>query len=333
MIKLILKLRILQLVRFLNSIGILRLIVLIIICVYTLMLLLNSIRQSDQISLVPFVFGAALLAIHFSRRDRQFLKMVSGKTYFLFLSEYLVISMPLFILGAIYRQWFSISGLLAVCLVVPLFKARTDLSVLFKWFIAFINPAVVKNSFRFTFRIPFVKPVDFEWISGIRKNLVILLTLYLLLIIFSFKPYVAPVGLICLSFMISGFYLYGESKELIEEYAQGPKRFIIQKVVCDLKLMLILFSPLIIISLIFNFEHWYFLAWGIFVSVSIQVFSVVFKYGIFKENADLSRNMLLVVLNALFILIPFFWPAPVIMVIRYYRKAIDNLKYYFNAEN
>ncbi|MBN2612946.1 MAG: hypothetical protein JXB00_15430 [Bacteroidales bacterium] len=333
MIKVFLRIRIFQLFRFLNEIGILRLIVLLAISIYVSMLCINGVGQSGQVSIIPFLFGAVLFIIHTIRKDSRFLHTVFINPYPVYLFEYLVLSVPVFIISLVYKQWTGISGLMAICLLIPLFRIKTDINILSKWLKFIIYPFISQNSIKLKFKVPFVKPVDFEWISGIRKNLVILLPLYLFFTAFAFKAYFAPVGLILISFVISGFYLYGESRELIEIYAPGPGSFLTRKIYSSLRYLFILYAPIILVSLIFQPGTWYFLAFGLFISVSVQIFSVIFKYALFQEHASLNRNSILVALNTIFLLVPFFWPAPVFMGIKYYNKAKNNLENYFDDIN
>ena len=101
----------------------------------------------------------------------------------------------------------------------------------------------------------------------------------------------------------------------------------------NFKNLLILLSPIIIISLIFQFETWYLIAGAIVISLLFQILAIIFKYALFDENKDLGRNGMIVFINILFLLLPFLWPVPIIMGTLYYFKARKNLNRYFNDNN
>ena len=89
--------------------------------------------------------------------------------------------------------------------------------------------------------------------------------------------------------------------------------------------------PILLIAVICQPATWYYLIGAIIISILIQVISIIFKYALFEENISLSRNSIIVFLNILFIIVPLFWLVPLIMGIKYYIKAQNNLKEYFHA--
>jgi putative effector of murein hydrolase len=130
--------------------------------------------------------------------------------------------------------------------------------------------------------------------------------------------------------LISGFYFYGESREFVELFAKNPKQFMLRKIYFNLRPLFIIFVPILIVALIFQPADWYYLIGALVVSILIQILTIIFKYGLFEENANLSRNSIIVFTNILFVIVPLFWPVPLIMGIRYYAKAQKNLKQYFH---
>ena len=333
MIKTILSIRFLQLVRFLNEIGIIRLIVLLSILAYVVTLLFNAIRQSQNVLLIPAAYTLVLLIIHITRKDRIFLLIAFKTIYPVYLIEYITVSLPFIFLSVFLYQWISLGILLVICLIIPLISIQMEMRFLTMWFKTLLNPVGSMAGFALNLKIPFVNPIDFEWISGIRRNILILLPIYLTVVVFSFRPYVAPVGLIVISVFISGFYSFGESRELIEIYASTVRGFMARKIISNLKYLFVLFAPVVIISLFCQPATWYFILGAIIISGFIQILAIIFKYALFEEHADLSRNSIILILNIIFIVIPLFWPVPVLMGLRYYTKAQIKLKTYLHAIN
>jgi hypothetical protein len=191
-----------------------------------------------------------------------------------------------------------------------------------------VNPFNSGHNSRLNIDLSFISCYAFEWKSGIRRNLFVLIPLYLLFLLFSFRPYVAPVGLIILSVVVSGFYLYGESRDFMEIFAVNPKQFLLRKIKMDLKYLMLIYIPIILLTLIFQIHTWYYLLGALIVSILIQIIAIIFKYALFMENSDLSRNSMIVFLNIVFIIVPLFWLVPLVMGIRYYFKAKTNIKKY-----
>jgi hypothetical protein len=194
-----------------------------------------------------------------------------------------------------------------------------------------MNPFSSNLNSKFKVSLPFISISSFEWISGIRRNLFILAPAYLFFLAFSFKPFIAEVGLIFLSILISSFYFYGESREFIELFAKNPREFILKKILINFKQLFVVFTPILVIALIFQTATWSNLIVALIFSLLIQVYALIFKYGLFEENANLKRNSVILFVNFLFIIMPlFFWPVPIVLGIRYSIKAYVNLKKYLH---
>jgi hypothetical protein len=284
--------------------------------------------ENTIISLIVIVL--LLLSLHTSRTDKHFIKTTIKKPYSIYLSEYLLLSFPLFVIWIVYFNWIGIGLLILGVLLIPLISINVKLQYLGSIIKLAINPFSSKLNSKFKVSLPFISISSFEWISGIRRNLFLLAPVYLFILAFSFKPYVAVVGLIFLSILISGFYYNGEPREFVELFAKNSRDFILRKILINLKQLIILFAPILIIAIIFQTPKWYYLIVAVIYSSLIQILAIVFKYGLFEENANLNRNSIIVSINIFCVIVPLFWPVPIIMGIRYYAKARVNLKRYFH---
>jgi hypothetical protein len=274
--------------------------------------------------------GLLLLSAHASRKDKHFLKIIIKNPYPIYLSEYLLSTLPFFIIWLINYNWIGLGLLMLIVFIIPMISINLKLKYLGSIIMLLLNPFSIKLNSKFNVRLPFISNHSFEWISGIRSKLLILAPLYLFFLSLSFKPFIAKVGMILLSILISGFYFYGESREFIELFAKNPRQFIWKKIFTNFKLLLIVFSPILFIALIFQTSTWYLLIGALIISLLIQVFVIVFKYGLFEENANLNRNIIILLFFSLFAFQPYFLPVPFALAIRSYIKALKNLKPYFN---
>jgi hypothetical protein len=314
----------------LKEIGLLRIIILLLILWLILFLIFQFLISSENTVKSLIAIGLLLLSLHASRNDKYFIKTTIKSPYSIYLSEYLLLILPFLVIWIVYFNWIGIGLLILIVLLIPLIPINLKLQYLGSIIKLLMNPFGSNLNSKFKVSLPFISISSFEWISGIRRNLILLFPVYLIVLAFSFKPYVAVVGLIFISILVSGFYYNGESREFIELFAKNPREFILKKIFINLKQLLILFAPILIIALIFQTPTWYYLIGAVIISFLIQVLAIVFKYGLFEENANLNRNSIIVFINIIFIIVPFCWPVPLIMGIRYYIKARENLKKYFH---
>jgi hypothetical protein len=333
MILAVFKLRLLQFYRLLKEIGLVRIILIsLIILFFSSMVFYNFVLPKNTIKSL-IAIGLLLLIVHAYRKDKHFLKIVNKNPYPIYLSEYLLLTLPLLIIWLINNNWIGSGILMLIVFLIPLIRIKEILQYLGSNMMSVLNPLSSKLNSNFTVRLPFVSAISFEWISGIRRKLFIMAPVYLFFLAFSFRPFVAEVGLIFLSVLISGFYFYGESREFIELFAKNPRQFIWKKIFINFKQLFIVYTPILFISLIFQTSTWYFLIAALVISFLIQAFVIVFKYGLFEENANLNRNMIILLFLSLFVFQPYFLPVPFILAIRSYIKAIENLKPYFYDQN
>jgi hypothetical protein len=312
MIRTIYKIRLFQFFRLLKGIGLFRIIILLLILWLIFFLAFQFLISPENTVKSLIAIGLSLLSLQVSRNDKHFIKTTIKNPYSIYLSEYLLLILPFLVIWIVYSNWIGIGLLILIILLIPLISINLNLNSKFK------------------VRLPFISISSFEWISGIRRNLILLIPVYLFILAFSFKQNVAVIGLIFLSILISGFYYYGEPREFVELFAKNPRDFILRKILINLKQLIILFAPILIIAIIFQTHTWYYLIGAIIISFLIQVLTIIFKYGLFEENANLNRNSIIVFLNILFVIVPMFLPVPIIMSIKYYKKACENLKKYLH---
>jgi len=330
MIITILKIRLSQFFRLLKEIGLFRIIALLLIVWFVSFLVYQILILPENTITSLIVIVLLLLSLHASRNDKHFIKTTIKNPYLIYLSEYLLLILPVHVIWIVHLNWTAIGLLMLIVLFIPFIPINFKLHRIGEIFKLLLNPFSSNLNSKFKVSLPFISIRSFEWISGIRRNLILLLPIYLLILAFSFKSYVAVVGMIFLSILVSGFYYHGEPREFVEFFAKNPGKFMMRKILINIKQLIILFSPILIIAMIFQAHTWYYLIGAVIISFLIQILTIIFKYALFEENANLNRNSIIVYGNILFLLLPIFWPVPIIMGIIYYNKALINLKIYFH---
>ena len=326
MILMILKIRLIQAFRVLKEIGLLRILFLIAFMAYI-------IKHARNSYVVTIITGIILLSIHASRKDKRFLKLNFNRSYLIFFVEYFTLVCPIIVVFCFLRDWENIIVICLFCVLIPRIYLNLGLGNVSSLVKILLNPFSSNLNFKLNIKIPINNPRLFEWISGFRRYFIIIVSIYLLFLAFSFKEYVAPIGLVILSIIVSGFYYFGESREFVELFSRNYKTFLVQKIILSVRYLLVLLMPIVFISLIFQPGTWYYIIGAIIIATLIQIITIVFKYALFAENMDLGRNGIIVSINVICILMPFLWPLPIIMGIKYYFKAQNNLKKYLNDIN
>jgi hypothetical protein len=326
LVYLILRIRIKQLYRLFHNIDFIRLLFLLLLLAVVSIMLFGWSSRREYIAWWITFCSLIIMSIHLSRKDKGFISGITRQPFLIFCAEYLMLLIPVFAFFLLHRNWAGFY-LVPVILLISLMKGRVITSA---------NETGIWHT-GMTIRLPGSRqistgnPAMFEWNSGLRHTWLFYGFIYFVILAFSFKGYVSHIGLILISVLVSGYYFNGEPRQFIEVFSYSASNFIKRKVWLGFKYLTVVNLPIVLISLIAQTEMWYLLILAQFIAFVILFLAIVFKYGLFRENANLERNSPILMITIIGLLLPFLWPLPVYMGIRYYRKALKNLKPYFNA--
>lgn len=306
------RVRLHQLRRQLNSLGIFYALILLAALCFAIFYTFLAYREKEK-SLYVFVASIFILAgIHFSRSDKQFVDRHVDRPVQNMFTEYVVFSLPFTLPALFTSQWFYFPLWVCACFLI----------------------AHIKVSFRQRTRFPhlskIIQPENFEWLSGLRKNLVSLILLWLLAIATS-RVRILP--LIFLWFMIvtiTSFYQQCESLQVLFASSQSPRKLITQKIRSAIALTLLFLVPILVINSIFNPTLILVNAIFLFVQITIIIFAILLKYTTYLPNENLKGNTILMSAVTIGALVPYLLPIPVIMCFRNYGRSIKNLKHQFD---
>ncbi|WP_299459165.1 hypothetical protein [uncultured Microscilla sp.] len=304
-----------QLFRYMQEIGLLRVIVLLIAITIFLPRLAFELWMKNPYYLAWF-WGFILASIHFKRPDYHFLKRLGTRWQWLFCVEYNILSLILIIFFAYKYYWLVSLSLLLEGFILPLIPQR---------FMRY----QIHRKIQWWDSKTFWSPLHFEWISGVRQRFPYVATLWLLGVVFcAFAP-VAPIITFLLTLVVVQFYLLCEPKEMVEIFKCSARRFVQWKIAQTLRLFGLLNAPFWIGFLIFNPTYWFVLPVVGFVSALLLTLAVVLKYASYTPNEDLSHNNTLMTMAIMFCFLPpFSFLVNIFWVIRYYRRAVNNMQDY-----
>jgi hypothetical protein len=307
----LLNIRLIQIKRELNDVG-LRIVILLGLLFFLIFVSFISYQKTpDAYYLTAFLFFICL-SIQSTRNDKAFVYSHIEKPQLEIYSEYFVLTFPFAVSSLFTANWFCYPILLVALFSIPFLKYTLPQKTYFKN-ITSIIPASC-----------------FEWISGFRKSFLFLTPLYTLAIGFCWIK-ILPLFLFWLiTITIVSFYIEFEPIQMLREGNYSSKRFLRQKLYQHSKYLLILYAPVLFVNTILNFEYWVVNLLFIPVQLSLLCFAICLKYSSYQPRKNLGGGSIIFAFVSLGSVIPFLLPVPLIMAFIYYGKAKNNLNIYLN---
>jgi hypothetical protein len=304
--------RFLQIYRSLKDAGMIRVFVL-----FALLGLAGYIL-SLQLQAVPnvyYVSGLYILVIgwfHFVRRDKLFLKTQIDNFRKIYITEYLLLSVPLLVGLLAYEHW------LLALVTVP-----------FSILLSYVDykPKVIKHLSTFQNLVP---NKSFEWKAGIRRYGWYIVIIWIAAIVFSFSIGSVPVAIAVIGILTLGFYDNNEPVTMLIVYEKTPVHFILYKIKIQWLLFSALVVPLLLLFIILHLKYWYIAIIEYIVFVSLHIYLILLKYAFYEPNKKHGGAQVfgsLGIISAIvFPLVPLLW----ILGLRFYIKSKNNLSFYLD---
>jgi hypothetical protein len=279
-----------------------------------------KITQSSVLPPTPDQFAISfsfiIWGLHSIRKDKRTLSVIlpNNIKQFYFL-EYSVFSFP-YIIPLIYHGDY-IGILLFYCSIIV--TIILDISI------------DLGNKKKTVWLSKFIEKDNFEWLAGMRKVQYPVLGLYIFCLTISYWHFAGFIclGIITLSF--SEYYSECESQVVLTLKHETSKLFIQNKLKIQTIQYLKFVLPILLVYFIHYPEKWIFYLPLTIVYLSNYWVYILNKYKSFQPNQTLRANVIYVVITFIGMFIPYCFPISLIMIFRFYPKAIQNLKPYFHA--
>ena len=315
MIKPIISIRRKQLVRALNGVGLFRVVfLLILLCA----ILYGVFMQLHDIVISNYIFAgfiSLIVAIHLRRADKDFLKTYFEKYKLIYFVEYFILSLPLIVCLVYYQHWLQT----VVLLIALAFAVNVEFEIKQRSLNTKIQRLIPSNCF--------------EWKSGVRKSLFVIIILWVIGIAFSFFVGSIPIVIFSLGLIPMGFYEIGEPIRMLFAKEIGTNKFLLHKIKMQLILFTVLILPLILIFLVFHYEYWYIPILEYFILIFVHIFTILTKYAFYEPDQKSSAAQVFSIIGMLsiifFVMIPIVW----ILSIYLYFKSKEKLNFYLNDYN
>ena len=315
MIKELLRIRLKQLFRIVIGIGIFRTILLFGVFSFALLAMFVKLEEKSYQEIIVGIVVLIIFSIHINRKDKVFIKIYAINSKKVFLTEYILFSIPLIVSLIYYNLWIYTFFYLLFLIVILFVKTGTRKSNLNSIF-----QKIIPND-------------NFEWKSGLRKNLFWFVGIWLIGLLSSFFIASIPIVIFILGAMVLNFYEKHEPLEILIANELNSKKFLIKKLKNHLFAFFIVIFPLILSFVIFNPEYYYIPLIEFIIFSILIVYTILLKYAFYRPNNRLSAPGVFIMLGMVSLFIPVLAPIVLLLSIKFLFQAIDNLNIYLNDFN
>jgi hypothetical protein len=266
----------------------------------------------QQALLASAAVAGLVLSLQVGRKDKAFvLRHMPGGSLNIF-AEYLVLTLPV-TLPALFcpYPWLFVLVQVAFFFIA---KIRMD----------------VRQHVWFGFLSRWIAPRDFEWLSGVRKNFVLLLLCYIAALGLCWLRIAPLVPLWIITVIVASFYAECEPLHILKSSYPNPVALLRARLRRHLALLSVVSVPVLLLHALWYPSLALICLAFVMVQYVLLSFAFLLKYATYRPDTLLTGNSLLLGLASVGVLIPFLLPVPLLMSLRYYRKAIANLKNYYH---
>lgn len=315
------KSRLIQTIRFLKNLGIIRALICI-ISIYCMLfvpiLRIEKSGYSNLSNLLPIL--SILLLLNTYRKDKRFLQIVFKKEYMIQSFEYFIITIP-FLFFLLSRNEIILAIIFEFTIILLCYVQKKVFQKRFRQYIPNI-------------KIP-INSLNYEWIAGLKSNIVVLILLNFIVItlIFSLRvPYVFYFYVGIMYLIISSFYTEFEPWAFLYSRGHTYTIFFIKTITLHIRAFYSLLLPICFIQLLLfhSLLDILIVFWTIISSAMYIILLVLMKYAIYKPNKKIIVTALTNIFWGVISLIPFCIPITLFFGLNRYRKGLINLSIYFH---
>lgn len=256
-----------------------------------------------------------LIVLHRSRKDYHFMRLVVKQAPLVFCTEYILLSLPVLILGLLQGFYFISIGICLGCIGTGFTKRPFHRTI---------------NGLRPPAFIPWEA---FEIRAGIRKSGVVIYILYSSAYVGLCIPYVSLALLWFLAVLLIDFFNYSESTSILCSQELSSKQFLHRKLWLNLRLYGIAIAPVCILYTIFYSDSWWLpVVFFIYILINIALILVV-KYAFYLPNTKITAGQVAISISLLGTFFPILLPLTLFFIVKNYWAARRNLTDYLYAYN
>lgn len=305
--------------RSLIELGTLRIIQAFVFTPFVIIALYKNTQSITGAIFLLIINSYIIFQVQLIRHDKLFLKMLFRNRPILYFFEYFIYSIPAITLLIINGHYLFAVSILPVNFLIGLLNIKP---------LKGYPSGKKKRWFPVTL---------YEWNSGVRQNLLLIIGFYALaIILYRFELGILVVILLS-SVFYAFFYVECESRKFLELFELSPGKFLIRKISLALLSFLAVDSLLILAFAVLHPGYILFLAIVLIFSSVIIANAIIVKYAFYSEGDMLTvYSGVLVSLNVFFIVSivtihVYLLPVPIVLNLWLIKKAKENLNQYLYA--
>lgn len=252
-------------------------------------------------------------SFHKNRGDLSFAHKHFNSAKTQIIAEYQLFLLPFSLPVLLTDYWYSFFVLHGLILAIPFLDTTR------------------KIQFKFLFITKHFKN-DYVFISGIRKNLFVLIPLILIALTLSPLKLFSLVALFIFNAVVFSFYEVNESVQMIQASNKTPKQFLSGLLRSAATKLIIINAPVLIVNTLFNSDlflfNFYFLVYNILMLATV----IVLKYADYQYKKQGNSIQIKLIIMILGLFIPYLSPLTLIFYVQSRTEAIKNLNNYLDDQ-
>ena len=260
-----------------------------------------------MIAIITYLF----YSFHKNRGDLSFAYKHFNSAKNQIITEYQLFLLPVSIPVLFTSYWYSLFILHMLVFAIPLIDVKH------------------KIQFKFLFLTQYFKN-DYIFISGIRKNLFVLVPLILIAVFLSPLKLFPLVALFIANAVVFSFYEVNESVQMIQASNKTPKQFLSCLLSSAVIKLVIVNAPVLIVNTLFNFDLFLFNLYFLLYNLLMLATVIVLKYADYQYKKQGNSIQIKLIIMILGLFIPYLSPLTLIFYIQSRAEAIKNLNNYLD---
>lgn len=312
MVKKILLLRLKQLGRIINSLGLFRAAFMLGLIGFGVFALINFSTTNDSILIKIGILSTLPISIQLNRKDFDFLQSLTTRHRLITMVEYFIVGFPLTLVMILTSSPLYLIYFTVICIVSSYI------------------PQIRRQGFIYSQITQVIPPSLYEWKAGIRKAFMPMVLIYITAIATSFWEGSIPIAIIIMGIIISSFYEQNEDYELLVAQEKAPFHFLATKTKINFTHFSLICLPLLVIYLVIHPNYWY-ISPIIYLCLSAtHVYIILCKYAFYIPNTPIGGGKIFYALAYISVFIPILYPLLIILSIYFTIKAKINLNTFLN---
>lgn len=304
-----------QIQRSLEGIGIFRFIFLMVLILGAFYAIFSILQKGDYDEFVTGGLLLILLFVQLQRKDIDFLKINLDNYRKLLWMEYLLLLAPLSGILIFTGNWFLLAVTISSLIILPFIKLK-----------------IQRRSLNTKMQL-WIPAQAIEWKSGLRKGLFAITAVWLMGIVFSFFVGAVPLAIFIIGVFPLKFYEIGEPLPVLMASERSPAAFLTQKIKHQFIIFSVISFPLIVVFSVFHIGLWYIAVVEFLVLTTLHVYFILLKYAFYEPNQKTGAIEIFSGIGVVGLFVPVFLPLVWLLSVRFYFRAITNLKCYLNDFN